>query len=312
MTLTPSLREEVLALAAEPVALATTHAQQYAEALQTVEDAASQAMMIQVQKDTDSLTTATTQYLSSTLHPVDSDLYASSAWYNAFLADENKAITLLKSSAQMGWNLGKQHLRTDSATLGLGAPPIPDTVPATRWVDAATQRITDAYNEWRGKIQLALHQAIAQGDLSPTARAELFNELADKINANLVLRTSLGASTTVQRSHTDALNLGARALGRVKLVWITNFTENTCGMCAALDGTMVDPNESFDATATTSGNLVPVFTDLAGPPRHPNCNCVIAMVLDGAQPPPQHEFAGEQPGLIDRLVALFNKLRGSK
>lgn len=305
-------RDEILALAAEPVALAMEHAQQYSESLAMVEDAAASAMIAQVQRDTEALADITTQYLKSSVHPSASEVFAQDHWISAFLADENRAISLLKKSAQMGWTLGKQHLRTDSATIGFGAPPIPDSIPDTRWVTEAGKRLTDAYNEWRGKIQLALNSAIQQNDLSPAARAEFFNELADKINANLVLRASLGAATSVQRSHTDAITQGAQALGKtVKLVWHTNFTENTCGMCAALDGTTVAPGEQFDASATRTGKLVPLFTDLDGPPRHPNCACVIGIVLSDAPSLAQVSYGGEQPGLIDRLVALFNKLRGN-
>jgi hypothetical protein len=60
--------------------------------------------------------------------------------------------------------------------------------------------------------------------------------------------------------------------------WRTTSTQ-PCGMCEALDGTMVGINGEFDHQATTDPrDLRPVWRNLAGPPRHPNCRCRLELV----------------------------------
>jgi hypothetical protein len=53
-----------------------------------------------------------------------------------------------------------------------------------------------------------------------------------------------------------------------------------CGMCAALDGTLVGINAEFDHNATTTEkDLRRVWRNLSGPPRHPNCRCQLELVM---------------------------------
>lgn len=53
-----------------------------------------------------------------------------------------------------------------------------------------------------------------------------------------------------------------------------------CGMCAALDGTLVGVNAEFDHNATTNDkDLRRVWRNLSGPPRHPNCRCQLELVM---------------------------------
>jgi hypothetical protein len=61
--------------------------------------------------------------------------------------------------------------------------------------------------------------------------------------------------------------------------WIVT-SNDPCGMCEALDGTMVGVNGEFDHNATTSEkDYRRVWRNLLGPPRHPNCRCRLELVV---------------------------------
>lgn len=60
--------------------------------------------------------------------------------------------------------------------------------------------------------------------------------------------------------------------------WVVTSAD-PCGMCEALNGTMVGVNAEFDHNATTNDkDYRRVWRNLLGPPRHPNCRCRLELV----------------------------------
>jgi hypothetical protein len=79
-----------------------------------------------------------------------------------------------------------------------------------------------------------------------------------------------GASSQVR----DSAITAAPGLGKM---WVAVLDSRTCSHCKALHGTVLEPAAEFPADA----GAVPlgVYRNvLIGPPRHPNCRCVLAIV----------------------------------
>ncbi len=60
--------------------------------------------------------------------------------------------------------------------------------------------------------------------------------------------------------------------------WITT-SGDPCDMCLALEGTVLPLGAEFSHTATVGRRPTRVYRDLQGPPRHPNCQCELALVI---------------------------------
>lgn len=103
--------------------------------------------------------------------------------------------------------------------------------------------------------------------------------------AKLADRTGKAAATAVHRASTDTqqamydhYQTTTGTPGLMKR-WRTT-SNNPCGMCHALNGTVVGINAEFDHAATTDDkDLRPIWRNLSGPPRHPNCRCQIELVV---------------------------------
>jgi len=99
-----------------------------------------------------------------------------------------------------------------------------------------------------------------------------------------ITRISYSASVATGRGHTDALVRGARELAEdygfnVRKVWQANFVDHVpCEICASLHGTSVGLNQEFAADSQLR-----VYGDLKGPPRHPNCMCWIAILIEDVE-----------------------------
>lgn len=97
-------------------------------------------------------------------------------------------------------------------------------------------------------------------------------------------RAQAAAGTAVHQGANDALQAlydhyqtETGILGLMKRWRVT--ASNPCGMCTALDGTLVGINAEFDHDATTvDKDHRRVWRNLLGPPRHPNCRCQLELV----------------------------------
>jgi hypothetical protein len=93
----------------------------------------------------------------------------------------------------------------------------------------------------------------------------------------LRIQASIGVGT--QRGYTDAQLKGYKELKdfgfQLRKVWWANFVNNTpCPMCAALHGKDVELEEDFGQGLGTK-----VYHNLEGPPRHPNCQCTLVVLI---------------------------------
>ena len=89
-----------------------------------------------------------------------------------------------------------------------------------------------------------------------------------------VSRIEHSAGVASTRGYTDAVLEASRELDdfgyRLRKLWVANFVNNVpCEFCQALHGVEVELDEDFP----TDRNLLKVYGDLKGPPRHPRCRC---------------------------------------
>lgn len=123
------------------------------------------------------------------------------------------------------------------------------------------------------------------GDNPGPARLVAINQAVINSKARTAQRAQASASVAVQAAASDVeqavFNHFQNEAGIPGLMkrWIVT-SSNPCGMCEALDGTMVGVNGEFDHNATTNEkDYRRVWRNLLGPPRHPNCRCRLELVV---------------------------------
>lgn len=100
-----------------------------------------------------------------------------------------------------------------------------------------------------------------------------------KARRRAISRIEHSAGVAATRGYTDAVletNRELRDFGyMVRKLWLANFVNNTpCEFCQALHGTEVGLDEDFP----TDRNVLKVYGDLKGPPRHPRCKCRLVIL----------------------------------
>lgn len=101
----------------------------------------------------------------------------------------------------------------------------------------------------------------------------------EKARRRAISRIEHSAGVAATRGYTDSVlesNRELRDFGYMtRKLWLANFTNNTpCEFCTALHGVEVGLDESFP----TDSNILKVYGDLKGPPRHPRCKCRLVIL----------------------------------
>lgn len=174
---------------------------------------------------------------------------------------------------------------------------------------------------YRSSASISRQTAMQNSGLEPWTPAETFNseylqDLLSDVRRNLrdykvsaqdekarrraVFRISHSAGVAAQRGYTDQTIAAYTELEdfgyNLRKVWVANFVDNTpCPSCVRLHGTSVGLHEFFMDESGPG-----VYRDLMGPPRHPNCQCKIVVLirtlenafdtLDIATPPPTEQM----------------------
>ncbi len=101
----------------------------------------------------------------------------------------------------------------------------------------------------------------------------------DTARRRAISRLAHSAGVGATRGYTDSVletNRELRDFGfMVRKLWAANFENNTpCEFCQALHGTEVPLDHDFP----TDRNILKVYGDLKGPPRHPRCKCRLIVI----------------------------------
>lgn len=123
----------------------------------------------------------------------------------------------------------------------------------------------------------------------------------------LRIQASIGVGT--QRGYTDAQLKGYKELQgfgyQLRKVWWANFVGNTpCPMCASLHGQDVELDEDYGQGLGTK-----VYHNLEGPPRHPNCQCTLVVLITTLENAYENmNFEVPQPVITDMSTEQVRKM----
>lgn len=175
------------------------------------------------------------------------------------------------------------HTKTTADLLHEGYP-VPAELPELGdTLDRITTDVDTMFGHAHTDVQNHIHTGYDTAD-STEARTIAVHDAVTGAERRLQQRAAAAASTATHKGSTDAEQAiyteYQNTTGTPGLMKRWRTTSATpCGMCAALNNTMVGVNAEFDHNATTTDkDLRPVWRTLHGPPRHPNCRCQIELV----------------------------------
>lgn len=168
--------------------------------------------------------------------------------------------------------------------LGSSTYTVPGTLPP---LGDNIDRLDDDVDVMFGHAQADIQNSIITAydtSTDPITRARNIRDAVHTAGGRLTQRALAAATTAVHTGAYDAqeaiyrdFQLHTGLPGLMKRWTVTSA--DPCGMCEALDGTLVGLSGEFDHQATTDDrDLRRVWRNLQGPPRHPNCRCTIELV----------------------------------
>jgi hypothetical protein len=177
-----------------------------------------------------------------------------------YLEAAQRSEELLREAWDKAEAISVKHAKSDFK--GLGAD----------WIEHAVDpSLRDALIADLHRNAKAMRMRYAQAMKDPNSPAVRLKSVADdaKTRARYSVQTGVwGIATQVKDS-------AAQSAGLNKM-WIAVLDDATCTHCKALHGMIIGPGEQFpsDAGANPLGVYLGV---LFGPPRHPNCRCVLIL-----------------------------------
>lgn len=163
-----------------------------------------------------------------------------------------------------------------SNELGDDAPRSIPELPGT--LDALLRDVDTMFGHTQTDVQNTIVRSFDPANPAGISQVIIDADGQLKVRAQAAAGTAVhtGSNDTLQAVYGDYQLLSGVA-GLMKR-WRTTSAQ-PCGMCQALDGTVVGINAEFDHNATTvDKDLRAVWRGLAGPPRHPNCRCQLELV----------------------------------
>ncbi len=138
---------------------------------------------------------------------------------------------------------------------------------------------TAALLDIQNSVREAFDGVAGAAVVAAAARVLTTNEALSRAVRRLGVRVTAAAASAVHRGYTDTQQATFTAYAAahpylaVTKQWQVQSAK-PCGYCRALDGHRVAVGAEFDRTlAPVDRPPLPVFGDLLGPPRHPNCRC---------------------------------------
>lgn len=224
-------------------------------------------------------------------------------------ADVNKALNgalasgreKVKNDLRAGWQagqlLGVQEARAEFEHLGLDFPPEFAPPSSSDYLASVLADVETAFADARSDVHSGVARVFGEVDRNPEGtpnqplavarmRAAAIPDAVSRAVRRCAARNRAAAMVVVPRAANEA-RLGAyRALRDLRpdlsihKEWQTTSAE-PCPTCKALNGSIWTLDEEFDHGATADARLLPpgVYRDLLAPPRHPNCQCRLVLVV---------------------------------
>ncbi len=192
-------------------------------------------------------------------------------------------ITAITAGYQASAKLAHNSLTIE---LDLHGYKVPEGVPAlSGYLDAVLADVRSAIDNSLLDLHDTLRAATDGADTN--TRTTLITPAVQRVMRRLGVSLNSAAAVAAHRGHTDATVAILRTYAeanpglRINKTWVTG-SANPCPSCAALNGTTVAHDAEFDRNATTAEKPIPVYRDLLGPPRHPNCRCKLRYTTSAA------------------------------
>src|ERR1035437_2723838 len=225
-------------------------------------------------------------------------------WINIFVDATTPVIAdLFKSEA------------TDAAA-GVGKPELDvfNTPAAQTAIKSSVGLMAQSYNETTlATLTEKLNEGLSAG-YGYQQTADLVSDIYTWQDDYAALRV---AKTETVRIMNTANKTAWQQSGVVEtLKWYTSPLDNVCEFCKDMDGTTIDINDNFfnqgDALTLDDGSSMSMdYSDIVGPPLHPNCNCrlrpdKISSVISGLPAPknPEDEMLDKA---IDEINHAYNR-----
>ena len=220
------------------------------------------------------------------------------AFTASLVSARTSATKIVEEAFQKGVALGIAQAKEEASLFGLEAD-INSDFPSSTYLssllsdisrhsremeDAAIEAFYESYRDKGFKDDTG--KTTQQRREESTTRSRLMASSVIRAIGPVSTRSSASATVAVQRGMTEAHLYAYRDISkgnRLTKVWIANFSDPSkppCPTCTALHGTEVPFAQSFSSSQTFSSSKPPgVYKDLQGPPRHPNCRCVIIVLV---------------------------------
>lgn len=202
------------------------------------------------------------------------------------LAEFEKAATKAQAAANRAWSAGRA-LGAEAAVGQLGTLGLkPVAAPSAR---AIAPSLLGDINRNARDMRARLVRVLKE-EPRPTWAAQIARETG-KAGRNVRMSVEAAGTRGVRTSQVEVL----KAAGVRRKLWVTRFGSGTCATCASLHGHIAPIDGGFRYATTFKGTAPKPYLDLAGPPRHPNCRCVLVPLPDdihhGASPKTMKAFA---------------------
>lgn len=203
---------------------------------------------------------------------------------NAFARGKEKMSNSIESGYAAGAQIALTKAQRDMKKIG---HEVSSTMPNLgSAVEVLTSDLDLAFEQAFLDLQNSVREAFdgVQGDNATAARMLVMNKAAERVASRLVHRAQATAGVAVHRGASDAQNaiydnfINVNPYVTVRKRWRVTASD-PCAMCSALHGAEVNVRTEFDHNAGgDSKDWRPVWRNLQGPPRHPNCRCQLELV----------------------------------
>lgn len=219
-----------------------------------------------------------------------------------FVAVKSAAKTAgtVQGASLAGFARGSAEARAQAKLLGLQVPPATNYQPSG-YLAKVLETVEKISTDTVPSLNAAAGSGFVKGtglktpeeSVNPAkdqaeARGKAASHEVTKATRKLANRASAAASVAANRGYNEGVMAELAAIQSanpgtvVKKLWRSTLSIDTCPMCAALHGTVLEVSSEFSHTQSF-GKTSPVFGDLLTPPRHPGCNCVIALYVDSPE-----------------------------
>lgn len=199
----------------------------------------------------------------------------------------------------LGAKAGSQATRAQASSLGLTLPP-PAELSGSATLDKITERVADQASMLPHAVNAQATVAHGAANSQPAfdkithpnpvaenaeQQASAAEEAANRAGAKTANNSAAATSFAASRGYNEAALAEIAAIKDanpdqiIRKIWISQLSFSTCPTCAALHGTVIEVDEVFN-DKQSFGKPQTVFTTLDCPPRHPSCQCTVAIYVD--------------------------------